>query len=41
LHDRFLSIPDHLDIDAIGMTELRGRTQAVKLHRVKEHTTTN
>lgn len=32
-------VPDNLDIDAIGMTELRGRAEAVRLYRVRERPT--
>lgn len=33
---RFKSIPDHIDIDAIGETNLKGRSEAVHLYRVRE-----
>ncbi len=36
LRNRLPSVPEDLDIDAIGMTELRGRAEAVKLYRVRE-----
>ena len=39
LHNRLSSVPDHLDIDAIGMTELRGRAEAVSIYRVRERHT--
>jgi adenylate cyclase len=35
LRNRLPSILDHLDIDAIGMAELRGRAEAVQLYRVR------
>ncbi|HSH07608.1 MAG TPA: adenylate/guanylate cyclase domain-containing protein [Burkholderiales bacterium] len=41
LRDRLQSVPDHLDIDAIGMTELRGRAESVKLYRVRERPATD
>ena len=39
LRNRLPSVPDHLDIDAIGMIELRGRAEAVRLYRVRERPT--
>jgi adenylate cyclase len=39
LHNRLPSVPAHLDINAIGMTELRGRAKAVRLYRVREQPT--
>ena len=41
LQNRILSIPDHLNIDAIGVTELRGRAEAVRIYRVRELTAAN
>jgi adenylate cyclase len=39
LRNRLPSVPDNLDIDAIGTTELRGRVEAVRLYRVRERPT--
>ena len=36
LRNRLLSAPEHLDIQAIGMAELRGRAETVRLFRVRE-----
>lgn len=41
LHKRLPPIPDLLDIEPIGVAELRGRAEAVNLYRVREHPTTN
>lgn len=36
LRERMPAVPDHLDVDAIGTVELRGRAEAVTLYRVRE-----
>lgn len=41
LVSRLRSVPANLEIDPIGMTELRGRTDPVKLYRVREHAPEN
>ena len=39
MRDRLRSVPDYLDIDVIGKTELRGRADPVQLYRVRERPT--
>lgn len=36
LSNRLQSVPNHLEIGAIGITKLKGRTEAVRLYRVRE-----
>lgn len=41
LRDRLRSVPERLDIDPVGVTELRGRAEAVQLYRVRERQAAN